>query len=224
MFAKHWTPGQVKTRLAATIGEAPAAQVARSFIETLTARLAGLADRQTLAYWPPDARQSFVDVVPANWLVQPQCEGDLGARMHHHFENSFAAGAQRVVLLGADSPNVPIAHVQRALEQLAEHRLVLGPTGDGGYYLVGVSRAEGEDSIPPIFDDMPWSSERLWSATTDRLAGSGWNEQQQWAQLPGWYDVDTMDDLNRLLTDLAQTEGDPSLVELRQRLDTILQS
>jgi len=221
-MAKHWTPGQVKTRLAATIGDERAAHVARLFIQTVTARLMGVASRQVLAYSPAGSHRDFSQLAGANWQVEPQCEGDLGARMKHYFTSAFAAGAQRVVLLGADSPNVPLAYINTAFERLATQQLVLGPTGDGGYYLIGARRTADAPSIPPVFDEMPWSSERLWQATTSRLAKQQWREGYEWSPLPLWYDIDTMDDLNRLLRDLSSDDCDPALADLNHQLQAVL--
>ncbi|MEM8865437.1 MAG: TIGR04282 family arsenosugar biosynthesis glycosyltransferase [Planctomycetota bacterium] len=217
IFAKYWTPGKVKTRLAADIGDERAAAVARLFVETLIRRLNGGADRHVIGFAPAEASAAFSTLAPSGWQVEPQCEGDLGARMRYYFETAFAAGAGRVILLGADSPNVPLAVIREAFERLADQRLVLGPTDDGGYYLIG-ARSEA----PPVFDAMPWSDATLWQATTDRLAARGWRQDRDWSPLPPWYDVDTMDDMQRLRTELQETSDDQALAALRDSLEEVL--
>lgn len=216
VFAKHWTPGQVKTRLAKAIGFESSAAVAKTFIETLAERLSPVADRKILGFTPSSARREFADVAPAWELVQ-QCEGDLGQRMSRYFTHAFAAGAERVVLVGADSPNLPVSVVVQAFEQLARCKLVLGPTDDGGYYLVG---ACGEP--PPIFDGMPWSKTNLWQSTLQRLESIGWIQGKHWHPLRSWYDVDTMADLDRMRRQLSKVDNDPALARLAARLDAIL--
>lgn len=211
VFAKHWMPGQVKTRLAAAIGHESAATVARLFIETLLDRLSGIADRSVIGYSPAESERSFRSLAGTSWRLQPQCAGDLGARMHHYFSSAFADGAERILLLGADSPDVPLEVVSNALDLLADHRLVLGPTDDGGYYLIGASVEP-----PPVFEHMPWSRETLWEATTSHLSKLGWREGTDWVALPAWYDVDTADDLARLNERLASSEEEPLRTLARQ--------
>ncbi|MEM6328673.1 MAG: TIGR04282 family arsenosugar biosynthesis glycosyltransferase [Planctomycetota bacterium] len=193
VFAKFWAPGSVKTRLAATLGEDAAAMLAKRFIETLIERLAERAERCVVGFSPANARTAFSSLCGACWSVEPQPPGDLGQRMQQYFADAFASGVERVVLLGADSPDVPLEIVGQAFDLLARRRLVLGPADDGGYYLIGAS-----GGCPPVFDGMPWSSERLWAATTERLASLGWREGVDWQALPAWYDIDTHKDLVQL--------------------------
>ncbi|MEM9186112.1 MAG: TIGR04282 family arsenosugar biosynthesis glycosyltransferase [Planctomycetota bacterium] len=214
VFAKHWTPGRVKTRLAKGIGEAAAAGVARAFLETLVVRLHSLADEAVIGFAPAGAAEAFRVLAP-DWRLEAQCDGDLGCRMQAYFAEAFSRGHQRVLLLGADSPDVPRGLVRDALEALDKHRLVLGPTEDGGYYLVG---ARGEP--PPIFASMPWSTADLWEATRSRLADAGWTEGVDWRPLPTWYDVDTVTDLERLRASVAASE-DAALADLRATLDRL---
>lgn len=215
LFAKHWTPGRVKTRLASKIGDRAAAAVAHAFLQTLVERLTARAESAVLGFAPAEAREAFAELAPS-WELRPQSDGDLGQRMQRHFEASLAGGVDRVLLLGADSPNVPLDVIGLALQRLEEQRLVLGPTDDGGYYLIGV---RGE--LPPVFDDMPWSTPELWAATTGRLAERGWQSGRDWSELPPWYDVDTADDLRRLQGDLLSAE-EPTLQELDTQLRSIL--
>ena len=198
MFAKHWTPGRVKTRLAAPLGETAAAEVQRLFVHTLRLRFGTLADERVLVFDPPQCEAEFRPVAAPQWQVQPQAEGDLGQRM----EAFFAAGlarAERVVLIGSDSPDLPTDYVAEAFEALQQTDVVLGPACDGGYYLVGVAR-----SVPPIFAGLTWSTATVWSQTTERLRRAG----RRWHALPEWYDVDTADDLIRLRLNLRQRRRD----------------
>lgn len=212
IFAKACSPGRVKTRLAAGVGEENAATIAERFLHTLVDRLAGTTKQKVIGFAPANSGDWFRERFDDTWELQPQCEGDLGDRMRHYFATAFAKGAERVVLLGADSPNLPLEYVEQAFEQLKTQRLVLGPTGDGGYYLIGASGV-----VPPVFDAMPWSSNQLWQATETELKAIDWREGDQWSRLPSWYDVDTIEDLQRLQADLANTEEQP-LQALRQEI------
>src|SRR5262245_48127084 len=104
VLAKFWTPGQVKTRLAATIGDSAAAELHQQFVATTLARMASQGDVRWLAATPDEAVPQFehlASAIPSLWTVVRQRHGDLGERMHRLFEEGFAAGIQRVVLIGA---------------------------------------------------------------------------------------------------------------------------
>lgn len=199
IFAKYWQPGTVKTRLAATIGAARASRIYRAFLDVLLRRLEGLADRYVLAVTPADRRAEFVSLAAGIWNIEPQSPGDLGARIEHYFHRALAAGASRAVLLGSDSPTLPMEHVQQAWRALAQYRVVLGPARDGGYYLVGI-----RGRVPPMFDNMAWGTSSVWEETTHRLRRAG----IPYAVLPEWYDVDTGDDLRRLGEELLCSDTD----------------
>lgn len=221
LFAKHWTPGQVKTRLASGIGNDRATDVYFGFVTTLLQRLGNLADRRWLCYWPPGKLEEFKSLPgqrPLVWSLELQHDGDLGERIEQFFAQAFAAGFQRVVLLGTDSPNVPIGHVAKAFELLNAHRLVLGPTEDGGYYLIGAYA-----KVPPILRDMPWSTADLWPTTLRRLDAEGWQRAVDYEMLPEWYDVDTVDDLKRLHRELlVESVGDEMLAPLCEQVGKAL--
>lgn len=197
VFAKYPRPGSVKTRLADHIGAESACQIYEQFLAIILQRFVHFADQRILACWPPQAISEFSTSSTAGWQVAAQRGADLGARMESFFQDAMAAGAERVVVIGSDSPTLPAPHVEEALERLREVPVVLGPSDDGGYYLLGLRR-----EIPPIFADMPWSSAQVWSETVRRLRGCG----LPFAELAPWYDVDNAEDLNRLAQELRRPE------------------
>ncbi|MCA9263279.1 MAG: TIGR04282 family arsenosugar biosynthesis glycosyltransferase [Planctomycetales bacterium] len=205
VFAKYWEPGAVKTRLAATVGEQVAAEFHRFSLETTLRRCEAVADRNVLGYWPPDKWDAFGCVCRGWWDGLPQPSGNLGTRMWHYFVTSFATGADRVVLIGSDSPNLPISIVAQAFELLSERTLVLGPSTDGGYYLVG-----GRREMPNIFADISWGTPEVWQQTVTQIHAL----DLVWSELPRWYDIDTWQDVLRLRADLSQIPGDRHLERL----------
>lgn len=206
MFAKFWEPGRVKTRLAAAIGPEGAAELQRAFVEQLLNQFRDYPADRLLAYSPPERRGEF-EPLAAHWRLEPQSAGDLGARIDHFFRAGFAAGFQQVVLLGSDSPTLPRAWVDEAYAALADVEVVLGPSADGGYYLIGA-----RDRVPPIFAGIPWSTSEVLKETVARLEAAGLPYQL----LPPWYDVDEVADLRRLADELGP-DGSP-LAMLVQRL------
>jgi uncharacterized protein len=195
VFAKHWTPGAVKTRLAASVGPEAAARLARAFLDCTLERFRTVGHDRVLAYWPPEQASAFAPYETRGWRLAPQSPGDLGARMKRYFDDAFARGAGRVVLIGADSPTLPVSYVEQAFAGPASNDVALGPTSDGGYYLVGAA-----GGTPPIFDGVAWSTPEVWRQTTARLAKA----RTPFAVLPEWYDVDEADDLRRLARELER--------------------
>jgi len=210
LFAKHWQPGQVKTRLAQKIGSERAAAVYFQFVTTLLDRFRDFGKQQWVAYTPSDSASEFETLLPVGWQLEPQSTGDLGERMRSFFERRFVSGCSRVVLLGSDSPNVPLEYIRQAFDHLNRQDVVLGPTEDGGYWLVGAA-----GKVPEIFNSIPWSTPQVWSATLAAIRTA----ELSHAELPTWYDVDEYKDLVRLISDLGQTSHcEPALDQLRANL------
>ena len=195
IFAKYWRPGAVKTRLARSIGDEPAADVHRRMLLATLQRLQDFQGRRVLCYTPASERAAFEALADDRWHLRPQSAGDLGQRMERYFTAAFAEGATRVVLLGSDTPTLPVEYVHQAFELLDSHEVVLGPSNDGGYYLLG---AAGRP--PAIFEGIAWGTNRVWEETLARLN----TQQVSFAEVPPWYDVDERDDLVRLARELAE--------------------
>lgn len=216
VFAKYWEPGQVKTRLAVSIGKKKAALIYRTFVETTISRLSTLGDQRVLAFTPQEqaVQAKFNSIGGTVWQAVPQSDGDLGNRMREFLTSRLHHGARSAVLVGTDSPNLPLSLVEQSFQKLDEHGVVLGPTEDGGYYLVGIS-----GMVPPIFESIPWSTTDVWQVTINRLEDAG----IRYTTLEPWYDVDNAVDLDRLLSDLANLENsDPALRCLEDQLKKIL--
>ncbi len=196
LFAKYWQGGQVKTRLAKHIGDESAARLQRIFVESLVARFATLPAELVLCYWPQERHAEFAAIVGnTSWQLQPQSDGDLGARLEHFFQSACARGCASAVVIGADSPTLPREYVFQAFQKLEDSPVALGPAEDGGYYLLGL-----RPPLPPIFKDMPWSTPLVFNETIARLKSAG----IAYATLPPWYDVDDLEGLQRLRDELKQ--------------------
>ena len=193
LFAKWPAPGAVKTRLAAG-DPAWGARVARAFLLDTVERLAAVDAYRVLAFAPPEREADFAAVVAGRFALVPQAEGDLGRRLAAFVEHHLAAGARAVVLVGTDSPTLPVGHVERAFAELERADVVLGPASDGGYYLIGCGPAR-----PPLFEGIAWSTGRVLADTVAALADPRW----RLAVLPPWYDVDTAGDWAMLCGHLA---------------------
>ena len=205
LFAKWPTPGEVKTRLAAETTAEWAAAVAAAFLGDIIDRLSALPVQRVLAFAPTEAREHFAGLIGNRFSLCPQDHGDLGQRMAGFVRRQLQAGAEAVVLLGTDSPTLPLAHIEQAFTELRRADVVVGPATDGGYYLLGCSR-----DVPPLFEDIAWGSSRVLRQTIDRLKDPRW----RLGLLPPWYDVDTPQDWDMLcghLMALRRSGIDPGL-------------
>ena len=201
LMAKAPQPGTVKTRLCPPLSPAEAAELSRCFLLDALERLRALEGvAPVLAYTPANGRAFFAEVAP-DFALQPQPEGDLGQRMAGCLEQLVAQGYTDLVLTGSDLPTLPTAYLQQAVDLLSNSRLdvVLGPSEDGGYYLIGMHHVYRE-----LFRDMPWSTDQVFAKTLQRARDKG----LQVACVPPWFDVDTAADLNRLHAALRQTPAD----------------
>lgn len=201
IFAKAPVPGQVKTRLCPPLTPDEAATLHGSFVlDTVERTRAAIAAShlpavRILACAPSSAHVFFKIMEERHGvrLLDQQGE-DLGARMHGTFVDCFAEGFTRVVLVGTDVPSLPLPYFRQAFEALATHDLVLGPAQDGGYYLIGLTRPAAG-----LFENIPWSSDRVLAATRERADKSGLRIRS----LPVWRDIDTLEDLQVLIQESA---------------------
>jgi hypothetical protein len=152
-------------------------------------RLRQITARRILCFSPPDALSYFESLAAPHFTLTPQSEGDLGRRMAVFFSDCFRAGADQVVVMGADSPTVPLDYIERAFQLLRDVDVVVGPAMDGGYYLVGCAR-----EMPAILDHISWSTSSALDATVKAIR----RVKCRFALLPPWYDVDTLDDWRML--------------------------
>ena len=196
IFAKYWEPGQVKTRLARNVGAAAACKVYFHFVRHLVHRFREVGVRRTVVYSPAGTEELFREEVPAAWDLAPQSNGDLGRRMNEFFVVNAAPGTKNV-LIGSDTPNLPVEYVEKAAEFLDSVDVVLGPSGDGGYYLIGM-----KNPVREIFEDIAWSTDQVLQATLEKLNSIG----KTYKLLPEMKDVDELEDLQELLKQLLASD------------------
>jgi len=197
IFAKAPIPGQVKTRLCPPLTPDEAATLHGSFVlDTLERTKAAVTtfklplDRY-LACSPASTHVFFrIMEERQDMRLLDQVGKDLGARMNQTFETLFARGYTRGVIVGTDTPSLPLERYRQALAALESHDLVLGPALDGGYYLIGLNRP-----IPDLFTAIPWSTNQVIALTQEKARALGLTM----ALLESWRDVDTISDLDELI-------------------------
>jgi rSAM/selenodomain-associated transferase 1 len=214
LFAKWPTPGAVKTRIAGQTSAEWGARIARAFLLDTLDRLATLEVQRVLVHAPDKVGGEFAPLVGDRFALTPQGPGDLGQRLERFFHAALGSGAQSVVVLGTDSPTLPVDWIAQAFTELERADVVLGPATDGGYYLLGCG-----PRLPPIFAGVAWGTSSVLGQTVARLAASS----LRLALLPPWYDVDLPQDLELLRGHLAALRcaginpGVPHTEELLER-------
>lgn len=198
VFAKAPRPGEVKTRLARGLGthgspdHGAAAALYRRMGRLVVDNVAEAPAILTVCYDPGDAKPEMREWLgPAPRRYWPQGEGDLGERMSRMFARAFE-GAERVVVIGTDTPAVGAGTVARALAALDTADVVLGPSRDGGYYLMAL-----RESHPDLFTGIAWSTGSVLAETVDRARGCGLRV----TLLEEETDVDTAADLTGEVTE-----------------------
>lgn len=190
VFVKYPEPGQVKSRLAASIGPGPAAHFFRLSTLKLLKNLQEFRSQIAVYYDPRHPCSDYQDWLGHDLCYHPQSSGELGRRLASASAALAGEGKRAMVFLGGDAPTVGVEHVQHCLELLREPgRVVLGPTPDGGYYLLGQAA-----HTPRLFEEIPWSTERVAELTAQRARECGLEIHR----LSEQQDVDTWDDLESL--------------------------
>lgn len=201
-FLKYPGVGRVKTRLASGIGDIHAFKLYECFVRDMLTKLVAFEKRCDVdlhiflssAKDIPAMRQWLEPGI--RWPLHPQEGQELGCRMQHAFETVFRMGYATCLLTGSDIPDLPGGIFTEAFEQLSklDSEAVIGPTVDGGYYLLGFRHNR---FCPDVFNStlVNWSTEMVFQQTMDIF----YREGIQARTLPQWWDIDEADDLQLLM-------------------------
>jgi len=192
VFAKPPRPGQTKTRLIPAVGADGAANLAHAFFKDIWASLQTLSDA-TLILVVTEHDPAFEPIEAEVWL---QGDGDLGDRMERALRRALE-GADAAVVVGSDLPGLPLRVFEQAREALQGGAAVLGPSADGGFYLIGLTRCPAG-----LLAGLPWSQSDTYEQTIARLHSHGLRVRM----LERWFDVDVPADLEHLEKLIAREE------------------
>lgn len=196
VFAKRPAAGHVKTRLTPPLPPDEAATVYEACLRDVISQAARQRARVEVWYHDEPRALDYFQTEMPHLMLHAQCSGDLGMKMLDAFTRSFADGAERVVIIGTDAPTVPENILNAAFDDLHEIDVVIGPSVDGGYYLIGL-RAGAFESATLLFDSITWSGADVFKNTMERAQSAALTTRV----MPGWYDIDTIEDLRQALAD-----------------------
>jgi rSAM/selenodomain-associated transferase 1 len=199
--------GRVKTRLVPPLTPEEAAELNKCFLRDTAAAISSACSRRPAddegktrsspiaVYTPVGAERAYTDVLPTDFSLLSQRGDEFGERLYLAVEDLFKCGFDSLCLIDSDSPTVPAENFEEAVELLStsEDRVVLGPSDDGGYYLIGMNKPHRH-----LFEQIDWSTERVLNQTMQRATEIGIEVKL----LPTGYDVDDDASLRRLRDEL----------------------
>jgi len=194
IMAKRPEAGRTKTRLSPPLTPDEAVGLYEALLRD-TIRLVSSLDHVQLAIavTPPDAADEFRRFTPPNAHILPVEGPNIGECLSQVLSRLLDRGYRAAFAINSDGPSLPRAYLQEAMRRIWDVDVILGPSEDGGYYLIGL-----KESYPSLFQGVAWSTDRVAAQTLERAAALGLRVER----LPPWYDVDTAADLERLQSEL----------------------
>jgi rSAM/selenodomain-associated transferase 1 len=215
VFVRVPEPGAVKTRLTPPLSPEEACRLYQAFVRDLFARVGRIKKVRGSVFYTGDDVGDITRVIPKGYELCAQQGGSLGERLAAAFDRLLGAEGRTAVIIGSDSPDIPVQYIKRAFLKLKHKDVVLGPAADGGYYLVGL-----RSPAAAIFDDIDWGTPLVFGQTLQRIK----SQKLTLSVLPLWYDVDTPASLQLLrdMMDARRIERSGRLMATEEALAAIL--
>ena len=200
VFVKNPVPNQVKTRLVPTLSPEQAATLYTAFLTDWCETLAKLTSVDlVIAYTPAEAQPDLQALIGDDFIYIPQIGADLGKRLISATQWAAEHKYTKILIVGSDSPTLPISYISQATTLLDSRDTVIGPSTDGGYYLIGFSADALTTTVPHVFEEIAWSTAEVFQQTVTRIREA----KVTLGLLPLWYDIDTTEDLAFLHAHIA---------------------
>lgn len=197
VFVKYPEKGRVKTRLSPALDEDTVVSLCRAFIQDLLEGLAQGDYSFRIACHPEERIGDLRREFGSGFSCIAQAGAELGERMLNAFERCFADGFTSVAVMGSDVPGLPKRTIEEAFRALEDNGAVIGPTFDGGYYLIGFRR---ESFVPAAFRGMEWGGGSVFAETAQTLERAG----VRFHVLARWRDIDWPEDIAALMDDCGK--------------------
>ncbi len=195
VFAKNPVPNEVKTRLIPFLSPDLAASLYRAFLIDWCSALRKISTAQlVIAYTPPDSLTALQALIGREAFYIPQVGSTLGERLIAAVRWACNQNYSKFLFVGSDSPTLPLTYVEHAFNLLEFRDVAIGPSMDGGYYLIGFSAHGAALAVPNVFEDISWSTDAVFRQTLEKIE----SVNARLGLLPPWYDVDDPEGLQRL--------------------------
>jgi rSAM/selenodomain-associated transferase 1 len=194
LFTRFPEPGRTKTRLIPALGAGGAARLHKVITEKIANEAIDLQQTSaipTTIYFSGSTKEKMAHWLGSSFTYIEQAEGDIGARMAQAFSDTFASGTTSAILVGSDIPDISSDLLRQAFSALQTTEVIIGPSQDGGYYLIGFRAGVARQLIPLLFLDIPWSTDVVFPTTIHRIKQSGCT----YTLLPTLKDIDLPEDI-----------------------------
>jgi len=198
VFLKNPERGKVKSRLAGDLDRDLARSLYKNFVLDLLDTLKKGGHSFRICFYPPDAGEKLSDWLGKGYSYLPQNGKDLGERMKNAFLDAFSEGFFKALIIGSDIPDITNQIINEALES-DDNDAVIGPSFDGGYYLIGFKH---NTFLPGIFEGIEWGTNTVFEKTMEIFAKNRYKVHL----LPKWHDVDRLEDLRALVDGNKNTD------------------
>lgn len=190
-MTKYPVVGDVKTRLGKKIGQREAADLYKCFLLDIVEKVKALDTPFFIYYTPLGKEADFKTLLGKDFEFLPQTGSNLGERLYNGFKKSAERGYSSALALASDIPDLPLSILKDAVYKLETNEAILGPSPDGGYYLIGL---QAQVVSTQLFQDINWSTETVYDETVEIIH----KLNLTYSPLEKWDDVDEVSDLTRL--------------------------
>ena len=206
VMAKYPEEGKVKTRLVPPLTYSQATGLYEVILLDTIEAISRLDQfyKKVIFHYPENKGTYFNDITGPGWLVLPQSGKDLGERLKNTFLE-FKDSKSPMIIIGSDSPTLPGQYLINSGDLLSDNDIVLGPTEDGGFYLIAIKDTSGS-FIKDIFDNIRWSTSHALSDIIENIK----IVNKKFALVGKWYDIDTPDDIERLISEFGNNDLEKS--------------
>jgi len=168
IFTRYPEPGTTKTRMIPVLGSEGAADLQRQMTDFLVSKVKAFSERCFLSVevrFEGGSERLMREWLGSSITYRHQGPGDIGRRMERALLDGFLDGYTSIVIIGSDIPDISSDIIDKAFEELQKNSLVLGPAGDGGYYLIGMQKADEVKAYPELFKTISWGTNKVLSQT-----------------------------------------------------------
>lgn len=191
LFVKVPVIGKVKTRLGTDIGMENSCHIYRLLLQhqVNVLKTSGIP---YCVYYAGTPVETLIDTIGSDSVLYSQCDGNLGEKMKRGILDQFHKGADQIILMGSDIPDITSDILVSAFEKLNLADAVIGPSDDGGYYCIGFNR---ESFHGAVFEGVEWSTDGVYEETVDKFK----TQHMLYKHISNLYDIDTLSDVNRYI-------------------------
>ncbi len=194
LFTRFPVPGKTKTRLIGTLGAQGAADLQKHMTQQILSQIQPALNRhkiQLLLYFYAGSHTQMTQWLGHRFTYYRQKGDNLGQRMEQAFNQTGQQGAEQILLIGSDCPKIDEKVIRSGFTALQDHQLTLGPTADGGYYLIGLKLPNKQPAPEPLFRKISWGSDKVLQQTVQRAKAARISCQL----LSQLHDIDRPEDL-----------------------------